>query len=157
MEYFVLDVGGSSIKYAVMDENQKFIRKGKAESRHLQNSDEFVSCLSELYRETGELIMKVMKDGRRADGIITSSDRAAFGAMKALGKVGFYSPEDVRLISFDNSPYSTMASPSITSLDRNPASLAGRACEILLDLPAGKEVQKENVISVSLVERDSTR
>ncbi|MDO5110271.1 MAG: ROK family protein [Erysipelotrichaceae bacterium] len=53
MEYFVLDVGGSSIKYAVMDENQKFIRKGKAESRHLQNSDEFVSCLSELYREAG--------------------------------------------------------------------------------------------------------
>lgn len=108
-------------------------------------------------QETGELIMKVMKEGRKADGIITSSDRAAFGAMKALGKVGFYSPEDVKLISFDNSPYSTMASPSITSLDRNPASLAERACEILLDLIAGKEVQKDNVISVSLVERDSTR
>lgn len=94
---------------------------------------------------------------RKADGIITSSDRAAFGAMKALGKVGYYAPEDVKLISFDNSPYSTMASPSITSLDRNPASLAGRACEILLDLIAGKDVQKENIISVSLVERDSTR
>lgn len=53
MEYFVLDVGGSSIKYAVMDENQNFIEKGKAESRHLENSDEFVSCLSELYRKAG--------------------------------------------------------------------------------------------------------
>lgn len=53
MEYFVLDVGGSSIKYAVMDENQKFIRKGKAESRHLQNSDEFISCLRDLYCENG--------------------------------------------------------------------------------------------------------
>lgn len=108
-------------------------------------------------QETGELIMKVMKEGRKVDGIITSSDRAAFGAMKALGKVGFYSPEDVRLISFDNSPYSLMASPSITSLDRNPAALAERACTILEDLMAGREVQKENVISVSLVERDSTR
>lgn len=108
-------------------------------------------------QETGELIMKVMKEGRKVDGIITSSDRAAFGAMKALGKVGYYSPEDVRLISFDNSPYSLMASPSITSLDRNPAALAERACTILEDLMAGREVQKENVISVSLVERDSTR
>ena len=143
MEYFVLDVGGSSIKYAVMDENQKFIRKGKAESRHLQNSDEFVSCLSELYREAGQLIMKVMKDGRRADGIITSSDRAAFGAMKALGKVGFYSPEDVRLISFDNSPYSTMASPSITSLDRNPASLAGRPVKSSWTWPREKKCRKK--------------
>ena len=77
--------------------------------------------------------------------------------MKALGKIGYYSPEDVRLISFDNTPYSTMASPSVTSLDRNPASLADRACEILLELIAGKEAQKENIISVSLVERDSTR
>ena len=108
-------------------------------------------------QETGELVMKVMKEGRKADGIITSSDRAAFGAMKALGKVGFYSPEDVKLISFDNSPYSTMASPSITSLDRNPASLAEKACQILLDLIEGKEVNRENIIGVSLVERDSTR
>ena len=71
MEYFVIDVGGSSVKYAVMDENMKFLKKGKAESRHLQNSEEFIG--------------------------------------------------------------------------------------ILLDLIEGKEVQKENVISVSLIERDSTR
>ena len=108
-------------------------------------------------QETGELVMNLLRNGTKVDGIITSSDRAAFGAMKALGKVGYYSPEDVRLISFDNSPYSTMASPSITSLDRNPSSLAERACAILMDLIAGKEVQKENIISVSLVERDSTR
>ena len=71
MEYFVIDVGGSSVKYAVMDENMKFLQKGKAESRHLQNSEEFIG--------------------------------------------------------------------------------------ILLDLIEGKEVQKENVISVSLIERDSRR
>lgn len=53
MNYFVLDVGGSSIKYAVMDENQNFINKGKAESSHLQNAEEFVSCLNDLYRENG--------------------------------------------------------------------------------------------------------
>jgi len=53
MEYFVLDVGGSSIKYAVMDEKQNFLKKGKAESRHLQNSEEFIECLADLYRENG--------------------------------------------------------------------------------------------------------
>lgn len=108
-------------------------------------------------QETADLIMAIMKEGRKVDGIITSSDRAAFGAMKALGKVGYYAPEDIKLISFDNSPYSTMASPSITSLDRNPVSLANKACEILLDQIAGRPVQEENVIRVSLVERDSTR
>jgi predicted NBD/HSP70 family sugar kinase len=53
MEYFVLDVGGSSIKYAVMDEKQNFLKKGKAESRHLQNSEEFIECLADLYWENG--------------------------------------------------------------------------------------------------------
>ena len=63
MNYFAVDIGGSSIKYAVMIEEMHFLKKGKAE----------------------------------------------------------------------------------------------RACAILMDLIAGKEVQKENIISVSLVERDSTR
>ncbi len=45
----------------------------------------------------------------------------------------------------------------ITSIDRNPALLAKKACEILLDEIEGKEVQTENVIEVSLIERDSTR
>ena len=108
-------------------------------------------------QETEELVMNLLRNGTKVDGIITSSDRAAFGAMKALGKVGCYAPEDVKLISFDNSPYSMMASPSITSIDRNPALLAKKACELLLDEIEGKEVQTENVIEVSLIERDSTR
>lgn len=107
--------------------------------------------------ETEELVMDLLRNGTKVDGIITSSDRAAFGAMKALGKVGYYAPEDVKLISFDNSPYSMMASPSITAIDRRPAELAEKACELMLDLIAGKEVQTENIIEVSLVERDSTR
>lgn len=107
--------------------------------------------------ETEELVMKLLRDGTKVDAIITSSDRAAFGALKALGKVGYYAPEDVRLISFDNSPYSMMASPSITAIDRNPKELARKACEILLAEINGEEVTYENIIEVSLVERDSTR
>ncbi|MCR5450112.1 MAG: substrate-binding domain-containing protein [Solobacterium sp.] len=107
--------------------------------------------------ETEELVMNILRDGTKVDGIIASSDRAAFGALKAIGKVGYYAPEDVRLISFDNSPYSLMASPSITAIDRNPAELASKACELILGLIDGKSVQKENTIDVSLIERDSTR
>ena len=107
--------------------------------------------------ETEQLVMNMMREGKKIDGIITSSDRAAFGAVKALGKGGYYVPEDVRLISFDNSPYSTMASPSITSIDRNPELLAKKACEVLLKKINGEETDNENIIPVSLVKRDSTR
>ena len=107
--------------------------------------------------ETAELIMSYIREGRKIDAIITSSDRAAFGAMKALGRLGHYVPEDVRMISFDNSPYSVMASPSITAIDRNGTLIAQKAAEIISNLFDKKAVSLETVIPVSLVKRDSTR
>ena len=107
--------------------------------------------------ETGELVRAAMGQGMAIDGIITSSDRAAFGVITALHDVGLYVPEDVKLISFDNSPYSLMASPAITALDRRPQELAETACRLLEDLIAGKEVPAVTIIPVSLCRRDSTR
>ena len=107
--------------------------------------------------ETAELVLSCIKEGRKIDGIITSSDRAAFGAVKGLGRVGKYVPEDVKLISFDNSPYSLMASPSVTSIDRNSRKIAEEACKVLLAVIDKKQVPKETLVPVSLVKRDSTR
>ena len=109
--------------------------------------------------EEAELMVKeLLRNGGKVDGILTSSDRAAFGAMAALRSVGFYVPEDVKLISFDNSPYSTMGTPAITALDRNPKVLAETACAILLKQIAQEtDYEIENIIPVSLVSRDSIR
>ena len=107
--------------------------------------------------ETAELLRAVIGQGMPVDAIITSSDRAAFGVITALHKVGLYVPEDVKLISFDNSPYSAMASPAITALDRNPHLLAETACRRLLDLLEGRPVENETIIPVQICRRDSTR
>lgn len=108
--------------------------------------------------ETEELVQSILRRGLRIDGILASSDRSAFGAIAALRSVGLYVPEDVKLICFDNSPYSTMATPAITALDRNPDRLAQTACQLLLRRLAGKaELPIQNVVPVSVVKRDSTR
>lgn len=107
--------------------------------------------------ESSELIMQLMKNSVKTDAIITSSDRAAFGAIKALGRVGYYVPEDVKLISFDNSPYSLMVSPSISAIDRNPEILSQKACEILLQKIRKEAVDEQVIVPVSLIKRDSTR
>ena len=107
--------------------------------------------------ESEELIRCAMAREVRADAVITSSDRAAFGVITALHQVGLYVPEDIRLISFDNSPYSRMASPAVSALDRRPDLLAEKACECLLDRIAGRPVPPETIIPVSLIRRDSTR
>ncbi len=107
--------------------------------------------------ESEQLVRLLLREGHTFDGIITASDRAAFGVMTGLRSVGLYVPEDVRLISFDNSPYSAMATPSITALDRKPGVLAKKACEVLLRLIRGEECETETVVPVEIVKRDSTR
>ena len=108
--------------------------------------------------ETEELVRGILTKGEPIDAVITSSDRAAFGVITALRRTGLYVPEDIRLISFDNSPYTAMASPSITAIDRNPEALAGEACRVLLGLIRGEKPEKpEHIVPVSLRKRDSTR
>ena len=107
--------------------------------------------------ETRDIIMEQLSEGRKIDGIITSSDRSAFAVMKAIGELGYYAPEDIRLISFDNTPYSTLSSPSITSIDRDPQMIACKAVEVLLKQLDHEDVEARNVIPVSLVKRDSSR
>lgn len=107
--------------------------------------------------ETKDIIMDVLSENKKIDAIITSSDRSAFSVMKAIGQLGFYAPEDIRLISFDNTPYSTLSSPSITAIDRKPETIAEKGAEVLLKLLNKEETENINIIPVSLVERDSTR
>lgn len=123
--------------------------------------EEYILCrkgVTSTEAETEEMVQSILKQGFQIDGIIASSDRSAFGAMAALRRVGLYVPEDVKLISFDNSPYSTMATPAVTALDRNSNVLAEKACDILLQILDGQQdISMETVVPVSLVERDSTR
>ena len=131
----------SALKEHGIEESHVLYRKG------LRSSQE----------ETRDIIMEQLSEGRKIDAIITSSDRSAFAVMKAIGELGYYAPEDVRLISFDNTPYSTLSSPSITSIDRNFKDIAYKAVEVMLDQINGKEVCDTNTIEVSLVKRDSSR
>ena len=108
-------------------------------------------------QEADELVSRIIHEGNEIDGIITSSDRAAFGAITSLRRGGLYVPEDVKLISFDNSVYASLASPGITCLDRNPRQLAQTACDILEKQIAGEPVEIAHVVEVSLIARDSIR
>lgn len=134
--------------------------KRALEDHHIEYDESLIlyrKGLKSSEEETKELIMDELSSGKRIDAIITSSDRSAFSVMKAIGLLGYYAPEDIRLISFDNTVYSTLSSPSITSIDRNPKDIACKACKVLQKLLNKEDTDTNNAIPVSLVKRDSTR
>lgn len=91
------------------------------------------------------------------DGIIATSDLAALGALYALKRLHISVPEQVRLVGFDNTLYSRLASPPITTIERYPEKLARKACETLLAMIEERSIDSiVTTIPVSLIERESS-
>ena len=66
-------------------------------------------------------------------------------------------PDDIKIIGFDNSLYSRLAVPPISTIGRNSRTLSIKACEMLLELidHPGKIICPQ-MIPTRVIERDST-
>lgn len=108
--------------------------------------------------EVEVLVYQFLKNRLPLDGIITSSEPAALGAVYALTSAGLSVPGDVRIVGFDNTLYSLMTTPPLSSIERHPRRIANQACELLLRFIAGETVETSDiVVPVDLVERESSK
>jgi LacI family transcriptional regulator len=77
-------------------------------------------------------------DERRPTAVIAMNDRAAMGVYQAVAAIGRRIPDDLSVISFDNSDLSRWLHPTLSSVDLPYFDLGRQAVEILLadDAPA---------------------
>lgn len=87
--------------------------------------------------------------------IVCYNDEIAFSLIKVLTSLGIRVPEDIAVVSFDNSSYSEFCSVKITSLAHGSKHIGRIAAERLVDMLGGKQVQSEAVRWV-LVEKESS-
>ena len=96
------------------------------------------------------------------DSVVAEDDLLASEVQRVLLSKGKKVPEEVSVAGFNNSEYSTLMYPSITSVD-NKAVDQGTECAVLLEkiLSGSKDAPKEKklykVIPCSLVVRESTQ
>ncbi len=88
--------------------------------------------------------------------IIASSDQMALATLEVARKRGLKVPQDLSLVSFDNSPIVRFTQPPLTAVDQPIAATISRAVEMLIEARTAKPT--EGVISVhgELVVRGST-
>lgn len=104
------------------------------------------------------LVYQFLQNGLPLDGIVASNEQAALGALYALQRANLSVPDDVRIIGFDNSLYSLITTPPLSSIERYPQQIASRSCEVLLNMiDHGTADDMEVIVPVSLVERKSTK
>lgn len=86
--------------------------------------------------------------------VICHNDEIAYWLIKELSYAGLHVPDDISIVSFDNSYLSELSVPGLTSLSHKPHEMATTAVSLLL-----KKMQGQNAVSMQipwkLIERSS--
>ena len=92
----------------------------------------------------------------RPTAIIASNDQMALATLEVARSLGLRVPEDLSLISFDNTPLMRFTQPPLTAIDQPIAATASKAVELIIAAKSGAEPPAAlTVITADLVERGS--
>lgn len=86
-----------------------------------------------------EVLLSIFRDPERPTAVVCMDDNQAIALCACLQSLGLSVPEDVSLISFNNTMAGKLNNPPLTSFDVNPYQLGASAMEMVLDLIAEKE------------------
>jgi LacI family transcriptional regulator len=94
-------------------------------------------------QESRAAVARLLEEGwwerERPTAVIAMNDRAAMGVYQAVTAVGLRIPQDLSVVSFDNSDLARWLDPALSSVDLPYFDLGRRAVELLLtdDMTAG--------------------
>ncbi|MFD1016785.1 LacI family DNA-binding transcriptional regulator [Winogradskyella rapida] len=96
----------------------------------------------------------------RPDAVYVASDYAALGALQVLNEQGVKVPEDIRLIGFGNEPFTSLVTPSISSIEQHSKDIGRIAAETFLKRvaePKLKQTLNKIILDAELIIRDSSQ
>lgn len=105
-------------------------------------------------------MMALLKLKKRPDAIYVASDYGALGALQVLNEQNINVPNDIRLVGFGNEPFTSLVTPSITSVDQNSSDIGKLAAETFLERvnePELKQTLNKNILEAKLIIRDSSK
>jgi LacI family transcriptional regulator len=92
----------------------------------------------------------------RPTAIIAGNDQMALAVLDTANIRGIKIPEDLSLVSFDNSPVVRFTNPQLTAIDQPIAATFSKAVELLIINGSGPPPEQPVVIESSLIVRSST-
>jgi len=100
--------------------------------------------------------MALTMDAEHPSAVVCMDDAQAIALCQTLSQLGLRVPEDVSLISFNNTEIGRYHQPALTTLDVHPYQLGVHAMRLMLDVLAGKaEAPAAIDVPFTLIPRDS--
>jgi LacI family transcriptional regulator len=113
----------------------------------------------EEYSEEGgyRAMLRFLELPDRPTGIICTSDRAAIGVIRAAQHQRLRVPVDASVIGFDNTVYSQLFKPQLTTINQNIVSMGTSAAEHLIAMIENQDYSPPVVVDpVELIVRETT-
>ena len=112
-------------------------------------------------------LLKEAYEKEAFDAILGSSDTSGVGAVKFARLMGLRIPEELQIVSWNDSTLAVASSPELTSVDAMLKELCQKTCQNLMALlnpaegengdPIEADIPKKTVIATRLVTRETTR
>lgn len=87
---------------------------------------------------------------------VCNNDEVAYRLIQILNKNGYHVPNDIAVVAFDNTIYSTISHPSLTTVDNNVDEMVNVACKVILKKISNPNKKYDRIcIKSRIIERDS--
>ena len=137
-------------------------------SKFEEDPFEFKSCVDdaieslnddELSTIVEEKMNTLLALENKPDAVYIASDYAALGALQVLNERKINIPNEIALVGFGNEPFTSMVTPTITSINQNSDEIGKKAAEAFL-----AHVKKDSInqslnkiiLNAELIVRDSS-
>jgi LacI family sucrose operon transcriptional repressor len=108
------------------------------------------------YHEYEQIVADLFRDHPDVDGVFASSDVIAAQVLKECRRLGKKVPDDVKVIGFDGIKLGEFITPELSTIQQPIKEIAKTSVKLLIDQINGKEVQRENILPVKLLEKETT-
>ena len=129
--------------------------------KHNLPHDDELLIESNLTLEDGRLQMeKLLKLKNRPDAVYVASDYAALGALQVLKENNIKVPDDIRLVGFGNEPFTSLVTPSITSINQHSEQIGRLAAETFLGytkMDSVTQTLNKIILDAEIIIRDSSQ
>ncbi len=93
---------------------------------------------------------------RRPTAVFAGNDLSAHGAIDAIHEAGLRVPDDLSVVGYDDTWYSSITNPPLTSVNMNIEMMGRRAAQVLIESIDGRKSEIDCLLPVSLTVRGST-
>lgn len=148
-------IGGSKHVLATFEKLQRY--KQILKEQLIEFDAELVAEDTGYDFESGYLAMNEMLDkGVRPTAVIAINDFSAMGIMKSLFEHNMKVPQDISLVSYDNTYMAEMAIPRLTSIDYNYDEFGKKLVDTAVSLIEKKKTGRVRMVNPTLVVRESS-